>query len=71
MRQHNLAYYIWDFLRRHDGERSELENWLLAESLLTGNRPAWLFGQGDFRPFGTFEEEFKRGEPVDLEMIVR
>jgi hypothetical protein len=51
-----LAYYIWDFLRRHDGERSAEECWLLAETILGGNRPAWLFGHGrrfdDFRPFG-------------------
>lgn len=49
----HLAYYIWDFLRRHDGERSAEENWFLAESILRGNRPAWLFDQLDFKPFGT------------------
>jgi hypothetical protein len=48
-----LAYYIWDFLRRHDGERPALENWALAESILRGNRPAWLFRQRDFKPFTT------------------
>jgi hypothetical protein len=48
-----LAYYIWDFLRKHDGERSAAENWSLAESILQGNRPAWLFDQRDFKPFTT------------------
>lgn len=48
-----LAYYIWDFLKRHDGERSALENWLLAEHIMQGNRPHWLFVQEDFKPFTT------------------
>jgi hypothetical protein len=48
-----LAHYIWDFLRRHDGERSAIENWQLAEHILEGNRPSWLFKQKDFKPFTT------------------
>jgi hypothetical protein len=55
-----LAHYIWDFLRRHDGERSADECWFLAESILSGNRPNWLFDvEGgtakftDFKPFTT------------------
>ena len=46
-----LAYYIWNFLKRHDGERSTEENWLLAESIMQGNRPTWLFSQFDFHPW--------------------
>ncbi len=53
MTTQEVAYYIWDFLRRHDGERPALENWLLAEHILQGNRPRWLFKQRDFRLFGT------------------
>ena len=51
MPQHDLAYYIWLYLRRHDGERSADENWTLAGDWLRGNRPAWL-DQPDFRPHG-------------------
>jgi hypothetical protein len=47
-----LAHYIWDFLRRHDGERSAAENWQLAEDILRGNRN-WLFKFKDFKPFTT------------------
>lgn len=41
-----LAYYIWDFFRKQDGERSADECWFLAEHILRGNRPNWLFGGG-------------------------
>lgn len=49
-----LAYYIRDYRNRHAGGGDALEDWYLAEAILyRGDRPAWLFKQRDFRPFGT------------------
>lgn len=49
----DLAYYLWNYGRSHYGEKSAVENWLLAEHILAGNRPQWLFDQEDFKPFTT------------------
>jgi hypothetical protein len=58
MNTSDLAFYIWNFLRLHDGERTAEECWFLAEHILRGNRPDWLFDvEGgtakfpDFKPF--------------------
>jgi len=48
-----LAYYLWNYFRTHDGEQSAEENWLFAEWILEGNRPVWLFSRDDFKPFTT------------------
>lgn len=37
---HELAYKLWEFL---GPGRSPEDDWFLAEDILRGNRPNWLF----------------------------
>lgn len=54
-----IAWYIWQYLRRYGQERSALDNWLMAEQMLfpgrannaDGQTLAWMYSRGDFMPF--------------------
>lgn len=52
-----LAFYIWNYLRRTSGERAADENWFLAEHILQGNRPPWLFDDPLFDPWGIHQDK--------------
>ena len=47
-----MAYYTWQFTLRHNlGERSAMENWLIAEKVLYGKvMPLQVFGRSDYYP---------------------
>jgi hypothetical protein len=46
-----LAYTLW----RLYGNDDALENWVLAERILNGDRPQWIFTEAQHRePLGEF-----------------